>query len=494
MHSRRPLLFVLLALAVAARLSPAQHDQEHRLLANKLAQQATEAFEKNDYAKAEQFLRRQLVLQPGNFVIMYNLGCALAMRGESEQAADFIVRAVEHGFTDLAHMERDPQLASVRDEPAIRGLRERWPQVLLAQAENNLKDAQRTFAKGYEVTRDEHLKVIYLSAFNPKSFEAVRAELTRIAEWSKAGLFPDLFDPEASRDDAWVVVVLPGKSDFTSWARASFGNDAVQGNSMIAGSYMHDQKRLVAMDLGATLRHEFLHALHWRVSTRKGQAHPLWILEGLGTLVEDFNLTDKGSLAPAISWRTNTAKRIEKINKLIPLARLSAMTHAQFAGQRPLANYAQARAFFLYLQDRGVLRDWFTDYERSFSDDRSGLASLERSLGRSHAEIDADFRAWVRLLPSVPEEIRPGMASLGVEVDAGAGEGPVIAAPPRRADGSRIDLRLGDVILAIDERPTRDLAELVRVLSGYEPGAEVTVSYRRGSLMREAAVTLLPAP
>lgn len=494
MHSRRPPFLVILALAITATLASAQQDQERRLLANKLAQQAADAFEINDYPKAEQALRRQLVLQPGNFVVMYNLGCALAMQGESEQAADFIVRAVEHGFTDLAHVERDPQLASVRDEPAIRGLRDRWPEVLIAQAENNLKDAQRTFAKGYEVTRDEHLKVIYLSSFNPKSFEAVRAELARIAEWSQASLFPDLFDPGASRDDAWVVVVLPGKSDFASWARASFGNDAVQGNSMIAGSYMHDQKRLVAMDLGATLRHEFLHALHWRVSTRRGQAHPLWILEGLGTLVEDYDLTAEGALAPAVSWRTNTAKRIEKINKLIPLARLSSMTHAQFAGQRPLANYAQSRAFFLYLQQRGVLRDWFTEYQGSFREDRSGLASLERILRRSHAEIDADFKAWVRLLPAVPEEIKPGMASLGVEVDAGSGEGPVIAAPPRRADGSRIDLRLGDIIQAIDERPTRDLAELVRVLSGYEPGAEVTVSYRRGSLMREAAVTLLRAP
>lgn len=472
--------------ANSARAQPA--DPELRRLAAQYAAESAKAFEARDYAKAEAALKRQLKLEPTNFVIMYNLGCARAMQDDAPGAADYIVQAVEHGFTDLAFMERDAQLAAVRDQPKIRALRERWPEILTLQAQNNVADARRLFKTGYQESSDDTLKLKYLSAFNAKSSEIAKAELTRIAAWAGANLFEGLTDPKAGADDAWVVVVLPSKADFRTWAQLNFGAGAVQGNSMIAGSYMHDQKRLVAMDLGATLRHEFLHALHWRSTTRLGQVHPIWILEGLGTLVEDYDVNDKGELVPATSWRTNTVKRMEKIAKLVPIETLTSMSQGDFSSKRPLANYAQARAFFLYLSRTGKLAPWYRYYTAHYREDPTGLEALHTVLGRSTAEINADFRAWVRQLPAVPEEITPGMASLGLEIDAGQGEGPVVVSIPKSTKST--PLRLNDTITAIDDRPVRDIAELVRVLSAFKPGDQVTVAYRRGQRTGEASVTL----
>jgi hypothetical protein len=483
-----------LALATACMLAPwarAQENQEQRLLASRYADQAAEALNAGAWAKAEELLRRQLVLQPGNFVVLYNLACTRALQDDPKGAADLLVQAVEHGFSDLRYMDRDPQLKAARDEPAYKAIRANWPEVLRRQCENNLADARTLFKKGYDESRDQRLRVAYLSAFNPKSFESAKAELSRIADWANTHLFTTLLDQTQAAQDAWVVVVLPSKPDFTRWATMSYGSGAVQGTSMIAGAYEHDRKRLVAMDLGATMRHEFLHALHWRHATRLGQMHPVWILEGLGTLVEDYDLDQAGRLVPATSWRTNTVKRIEKLGKLTPIETLAAMKTAQFSSQRPLANYAQARAVFLYLSQKDQLAPWYAYYTTHYLEDPKGVKALEAVLGKPIEEINKDFRAWVRALPAVPEEIKPGMASLGVEVDAGNGEGPVIASIPRLPGGGVSPLKLGDVLTAIDDKPVRDIAELVRVLSGYKPGDRVEVAYRRGKLLGEAPVVLV---
>jgi S1-C subfamily serine protease len=53
-------------------------------------------------------------------------------------------------------------------------------------------------------------------------------------------------------------------------------------------------------------------------------------------------------------------------------------------------------------------------------------------------------------------------------------------------------LKTGDVVTSIDNRTTRDLAELVRVLSAYRPGDIVTVAYRRGKNYGETPVELVP--
>jgi S1-C subfamily serine protease len=50
----------------------------------------------------------------------------------------------------------------------------------------------------------------------------------------------------------------------------------------------------------------------------------------------------------------------------------------------------------------------------------------------------------------------------------------------------------GDVITAIDGKPTRDIAELVRVLGAMRVGDDVKVEYRRGRRAGAADVVLTP--
>jgi S1-C subfamily serine protease len=51
---------------------------------------------------------------------------------------------------------------------------------------------------------------------------------------------------------------------------------------------------------------------------------------------------------------------------------------------------------------------------------------------------------------------------------------------------------IGDMIFAIDDKPTRSQHELLDVLTTYQVGDTVTVRYRRGEDMREAKIELQP--
>jgi tetratricopeptide (TPR) repeat protein len=65
---------------------------------------------------------RLVELQPDDFLARYNLACSLARAGRADEAIDALSRAILLGYDDLAHMESDPDLESLRDHPDFRAL------------------------------------------------------------------------------------------------------------------------------------------------------------------------------------------------------------------------------------------------------------------------------------------------------------------------------------------------------------------------------------
>jgi tetratricopeptide (TPR) repeat protein len=458
---------------------------------------AFEALRAGDYARAEALLRRQVEVDGVNFAPHYNLACALSLQGKVEEALASLLRAIEQGFVDLRHIMRDPDLAALRAAGALTAIGERWDEVLAAHRDANLRIARELFRTGaYAETLDEGLRLAYRSAFDPGSFAAAREEIGRLAQWGSETLFAPAGTGEPDAADAWVVVVLPSRRDFDRWhvgATGSAPGGVLGSTSQVGGLYSHDSRRLVAMDLGATLRHEFFHVLHWRHMTRLGQRHPVWIQEGLCALVEDYDIAG-GRLEPAPSWRTNIARNMARTGTLIPLGEFVRMDQARFTGRNPLAHYAQARALFLFLHREGRLARWYGLYTETFASDPTGGAALERVFEQPLEEVTAHFRAWLRTLPEVPEWGKtppPGTPMVGFEIDPGTGDGPVVASISSRSDARRAGLRRGDVITAIDGRATRDINELMRVLGTYLPGDRVTISYRRGRVHGEVEVGLV---
>ncbi len=445
---------------------------------------AIAAFYAGDLDTAERLLREHAKADPDNPVPHYNLACVLASRNDREPAMESLMRSIELGFADRKQIERDPHLANLRELPAFVALLARWNDVLDARAQAKEASLRKTFGRSYLFDRDEPLRLLYATAFTPQSFEDARHEIARVAEWSQRAVFAHALLPADAPPDAWVAVVLPKPEHFRQWAARTLGPASMQGTSQIGGMYDHDVKELWAADLGGTLRHESFHVLHWRSMNALGQRHPMWIQEGLAAIVETVDPSGN----PTPCYRTNLIRRHAKTASLVAIEQFTGPIGQRLHRDQPLRFYAQARAVFLYLLERGLLGKFYAHYTGHYRDDPTGLAALLATAGTDAAGFDADLRSWALGLPEVPLDLGPGDAAMGVRIDpASTGEGlEIIGFVGRRSEG----LRLGDIITHVDGRPTRDYYELVRVVSEHTPGDEVEVRYRRRTAHGTATLTL----
>ena len=465
----------------------------------RLQSRAFAALNASAYDEAIEALNEQATLQPNNHVVYYNLACAHARAGSRGDAIANLRRSIELGFIDRYQLTTDPDLEAIRTEPDYRAIVDNWSAIVKARAEANLERTKEIYGPSYIYELDDERRLMFATAHDQQSLDIARKELSMLWDWGLAEVFADLRSPvspasvpDASQpDDPWVTVILPDRADFEKWLFATYGPAARNNFSGIGGAYDHDRKQLVAQDLGATLRHEFFHVLHWRSTSRAGQMHPIWVQEGLCSLVEDYDVID-GRVVPVPSWRTNTVKRLLSGARLTPIKELASIPRDKFgAGGRTMARYAECRAFFLFLYQQNALGAWYAHFLADTNEDPSGYASILAVLGTDDAGLERRYRDWVRDLPAVPEAGgREGRAGLGVDIDMGTGDGPVVTAVVSRT-ARQSALRLGDVIYAVNGRPTREVMELVRVLGSYAPGERVTLSLRRGSRHLTAEIPLV---
>ncbi|MEQ8850898.1 MAG: PDZ domain-containing protein [Phycisphaerales bacterium] len=472
----------LLCLIVAAVAAAGPSSDE-------LRQDAIDAFARNDFAAALEAYRAMPEVERRDGPTLYNMACAHAMLGDEDAAAERLLDAISWGFVDLFHMTHDDHLDPLRDHPEYRRILAGWNELLDSRGEADRDVLRDHFGEGYRYEADEQLRLSYASAFEPYAHEDAVKQIEGVAAWAEElGLFNADEEIQPTREDPWVMVILPTTRDFQLLTRG------VQ----IGGFYDRDRKRLVSRDIGPSLRHEFFHVLHWRDMDRRGQRHPLWIQEGLAAILEDVvgeAPPDGEGWTPAPSWRTNIVRRLEKGGALAKWRLFFEFDDRRFMNFRPSANYAQARAVFLYLLSEGKLVDWYRAYVAGFDEDASGVVAMEQAFGKPLRDVERDYRAWVRSIPEVAEIARPGDASLGLQIGPGAGDGPVVAqvvAGSGRGGVGAERLRRRDVITAVDGETVRTLDDLYRVLGEFEPGDEVALSVRRSGEPLEIRVRLVP--
>ncbi|MDF1809159.1 MAG: PDZ domain-containing protein [Phycisphaerales bacterium] len=442
-----------------------------------------------DFTQAELDFRELIKITPSSFVGYYNLASALSMQGDSDGSVDAMSNAITLGFSDINQIRRDPDLVVLRDSVFFADLDSNWQALLEARRESDLKVVQPLIRKSREVRTLESLKIELLSAHDEIATDQAIEEIQLLATWANTNLFSEIQTTESIEDSPWIMVVLPDRAGFAQWAITVFGPSVRSNIGSVGGAYEHQKRRLVAQDLGATLRHEFIHVLHWRDMNRLGQSHAPWIQEGLASLVEDYDLSGD-DVVPVASWRTNIVKRMSDVHRMPKIEKLASIEMNAFTAKRPLAQYAQARTIMLYLLDEQKLGEFYSIYTQGYDVDPIGISALEQTLGKEIDEIEMDFRLWVDALDRVPETGSDLSATLGIEIENGNGDGVVVKALPGNAR-TRTGLRLGSVITAINGQPTRDLFELIRILGKYKPGQIVTLHHRRGKVHTTTKAKLL---
>ncbi|MBI1310171.1 hypothetical protein GC176_02605 [bacterium] len=159
------------------------------------------------------------------------------------------------------------------------------------------------------------------------------------------------------------------------------------------GYYIRPDRRIV-LNLATgdgTLAHELTHALaHFDFPQM-----PEWFDEGLASVFEEADFSPDGlQLVGVTNWRLNylldamQKRRLKTLESLITARKVDADHQA--------VQYAQARYFCLYLQERGLLPFFYRKFRQQHASDPSGARTLCSVLGTEDFDsIDRDFRRWV---------------------------------------------------------------------------------------------------
>ena len=145
---------------------------------------------------------------------------------------------------------------------------------------------------------------------------------------------------------------------------------------------------------GGTLVHELTHAL----IVYDFPAAPTWFNESLGSLHEQCRIEPGRIVGMDSNWRLPSLQKALDAGKLRSLRDL--MTKGDFYGPLRGLNYAHGRYFCVYMQNRGVLGDF---YRRLRDDPAKPVDAAEAVLGESIDVIDRKYRQYVRTLRFPPE-------------------------------------------------------------------------------------------
>ena len=146
----------------------------------------------------------------------------------------------------------------------------------------------------------------------------------------------------------------------------------------VAGYYMRDKDALVlAITTGiGTIIHEMLHSF----MDNNFVNAPVWFEEGLASLYEGTLVDDKG-LRGDLNWRLPWLKENIRANALGSFKTLSDMNVSAFYEDKSVAiNYAQSRYMFYYLQEKGLLVEYYSMARKNIKDDPTGYKSLLKVL------------------------------------------------------------------------------------------------------------------
>lgn len=209
----------------------------------------------------------------------------------------------------------------------------------------------------------------------------LRRHATRTVQWSVDRLKADYFPKDPDRIlNIWL---FRDRESYERYTQEIFGDRP----STPYGYYSRRHGALI-MNIatgGGTLVHEIVHPFMAANFPRC----PAWFNEGLASLYEQSSERE-GRIWGLTNWRLRGLQGSIRDGRVPSFEALCGTSDRDFYHEDPGTNYAQARYLCYYLQEKGLLRDYYHAFRRSAVQDSSGYETLRRVLG------DPDMRQFQR--------------------------------------------------------------------------------------------------
>ena len=211
----------------------------------------------------------------------------------------------------------------------------------------------------------------------------VRRRAKNTVLWAVERLKKDFFTKDP--DDIIDVWLFKNKESYEEHCEQHFGAKP----HTPFGFYSSRHKALI-MNIstgGGTLVHEIVHPF----MAANFPECPSWFNEGLASLYEQCGDND-GRIWGYTNWRLAGLQRAVDNRTVPPFERLCGTSTRQFYDEDRGTNYAQARYLCHYLQEKGLLVDYYQEFRRSVDDDPTGYKTLVRVLDEE--DMTAFQKEW----------------------------------------------------------------------------------------------------
>lgn len=213
--------------------------------------------------------------------------------------------------------------------------------------------------------------------------DVVKTRAERTIKWAV-----DLLKQEYFKDDPRDIIdvwLFKNKESYEEYNEKLFGSPPTTP----FGFYSSTNKALV-MNIktgGGTLVHEIVHPF---IESNFPEC-PAWFNEGLASLYEQCG--EKNSrIWGQTNWRLRGLQGTIASDRLGSFEELCATTSREFYHDDRGTNYAQARYLCYYLQQKGLLHDFYHDFRKSVDLDPTGYRTLTKTLG--NPDMEEFNRQW----------------------------------------------------------------------------------------------------
>lgn len=220
--------------------------------------------------------------------------------------------------------------------------------------------------------------------------ERVRQHSTNTVAWAASRLKAEYFAKDPA--DILTVWLFKDKASYEKHTKAIFG--AVPSTPF---GYFSNADKALVMNIstgGGTLVHEIVHPY---MATNFPDC-PAWFNEGMGSLYEQC-YDRNGRIWGSTNWRLAGLQKGIEAKALPSFEKLCGTTTNGFYNQDKGTNYAQARYLLYYLQEKGLLKQYYKEFVAGAEKDPTGYATLQRVLGeKDMADFQKRWEAWVMKL------------------------------------------------------------------------------------------------
>ena len=442
--------------------------------AEALQRKAMQHLRNKEYDKSIETYRKYLELKPNDEIALYNLACAYSLAGKKAEAVEYLRKSVEAGYSNFDHIKRDTDLDNIREEEGYKKLFEDKEKLLRAGADAVIERYKKELGDKYNYIKEEKYRLIVISNVEKGRLNSLVGALQAYADCHWKDFFKN-------KPKYYITVLIPNS---TEEYRKRFG-----GRQGAAGFYNPGTRKLTVnlATGGGTMIHEFTHALHYADMEGLGQRHPIWIIEGFGSLFEQCTRRE-GSGYGMLNWRLPGLKQAIAQDKCYNLKKFIENSGTHFR-QNTSLSYAISRYIFYYLQEKKMLRKWYAKYRENYEEDKTGLKTLEEVYGENIDEFEKDWREFLKPLNYGRGGIATDKPFIGVgleDSDAGLKVTRVVEGSPAEKAG----LKDGDIILKMGDKDIKNRSDLQDVVGKHKIGDEVKFTVKRDGAEKELTVKL----